>query len=104
LRALAVTGKKRAGALPDTPTFIEVGLPGVVFEPWFGVLAPAKTPEPVLTKLHVTITRATETPEISARVAAAGLDPVVSSRSDFETYYHAERVKWVKIARDAGIQ
>jgi tripartite-type tricarboxylate transporter receptor subunit TctC len=104
LRALAVTGKKRAGALRGTPTFIEVGLSGVVFEPWFGVLAPAKTPEAGLKQLHGTITRAGETPEINARVAAAGLDPVVMSRSEFETYYHAERVKWVRIAHDAGIQ
>jgi tripartite-type tricarboxylate transporter receptor subunit TctC len=104
LRTLAMTGRKRAAALPDVPTFFESGLRGVVFEPWFGVLAPAKTPDPIVDRLHTIVTEATNTPEVNAKISSSGLDPVSRSRADFEGFYSSERVRWLKIAHDAGIR
>ncbi len=104
LRALAMTGRKRATAVPDVPTFAELRLPGVVFEPWFAVLAPAKTPEPVLTRLHAIVTDATQASDVNTKVSSSGLDPVLMSRAEFEKFYDSERTRWLKIASDAGVK
>jgi tripartite-type tricarboxylate transporter receptor subunit TctC len=104
LRALAVTSGKRSDALPDVPTLAEAGVPGYDSTQWYGVLAPAGTPRPIVTRLHGEIVRALRAPDVRERLAADGAEPVGSSPEEFAAFIRAEIAKWAKVAKAAGIQ
>jgi tripartite-type tricarboxylate transporter receptor subunit TctC len=104
LRALGVTGPRRAGALPDVPTIAEAGLPGYESVQWYGMLAPAGTPAAVVNKLQAEIVRAVHSPEIQAAMASEGADPVGSSADEFAAFIRAEIAKWTQVVKTAGIQ
>ncbi len=103
LRALAVTGKERAGVLPELPTFVESGYPGVVFEPWFGMLAPANTPRPVLDKIASAVGAIGNAPDVRTKISSAGLDPQISGPDEFSKVFKRELERWLKSAQEAGI-
>jgi len=104
LRPLAITSAARSPIVPDIPTVAEAGLPGYESVQWYGMLAPARTPRDIITRLHGEATRVLQQPEIKARFAGDGADPVGSTPEEFTRYIQSELTKWAKVARDAGIQ
>ena len=104
LRALAVSGPKRVSALPDVPTVAEAGVPGYSALQWYGLLAPAGTPQPVIDKLAAAVGEALRAPEVRERLAQDSAEPVGSSPAEFSALVKSELVKWADIARAANIQ
>ena len=104
LRPLGITSAVRSPIVPDLPTVAEAGLPGYESVQWYGMLAPARTPRDIITRLHGEATRVLQQPEIKARFAGDGADPVGSTPEEFTRYIQSELTKWAKVARDAGIQ
>src|SRR5581483_1825711 len=104
VRALGVTSAKLSPAAPDVPTIAEQGLPGYDFTSWFGALAPAGTPQPIIDKLNAEIVKALKTPEISKQLSSQGADLVASTPQAFDAYLKSETAKWSKVIKSAGIQ
>ncbi len=104
LRVLAVGGAKRSPALPDAPTVIESGIPGYVFDVWYGMLAPAKTPRVIVTRLNTEINRSLKNPTLVQRFAAAGLDAAGGTPEAFEKLIKSEIPKWRKVVAAANIK
>lgn len=104
LRVLAVSGSKRSAAIPDAPTVIEGGIPGYVFDVWYGMLAPAKTPRGIVAKLNTEINRALKNPVLGQRFAAAGLDPAGGTPEAFDKLIRSEIPKWRKVVAAANIK
>ena len=104
LRGLAVASARRVRSAPDLPTFAEAGVPGVEGGSWYGLFAPARTPAPIVGKLHHEIAGLLKLPEIEKRLAVEGADPIGNSPQQFAAQVKADLVKWGKVARDAGIQ
>jgi tripartite-type tricarboxylate transporter receptor subunit TctC len=103
LRALAVSGGKRVGSVPDVPTVAET-VPGYAALQWYGILAPAGTPQPVIDKLHKEFATALRTPEVVERLAQDGAEPVGSTPAEFAAMIKSEMEKWAKVAQAANIQ
>ena len=104
LLALAASTAKRSSLLSEVPTVSEAGVPGYVFDPWFGILAPAKTPKPLLSRLSGEIARILELPDVKDRLRALGADPAPTTPEGFDAHVRAEIAKFQKIVRDAGIK
>lgn len=83
LRALAVSGKTRLSALPNTPTFAQAGLPGFNATTWFGIVAPAGTPRPVIEKISKDIAHILAMPDFRKKLANLGMDPLISTPGQF---------------------
>jgi tripartite-type tricarboxylate transporter receptor subunit TctC len=103
LRALAVAGERRSKLAPGVPTMIEAGLPGFSFFGWYGIVAPAKTPDAIVKRLNETLVRVMKSPDILERVAAMGNEPVGSTPAEFDKFIREEIPKWGKVIRDAKI-
>ena len=104
LRALAVTGACRSGALPEVPTLAEAGVPGYEFEGWTGIASPAGTPAAVIARLHAEIVRINDTSEAREWFAASGADPGLLSPEVFSQFIRVEHDKLGKVIREAGIK
>jgi len=104
LRALGVTGAKRAAGAPDIPTIAEAGVPGYEAVQWFGVLAPAATPRAIVMRLHGEIVRTLQAGDVRERLLADGAEPVGSTPEEFAAYIRSETAKWARVVKDAGIQ
>jgi tripartite-type tricarboxylate transporter receptor subunit TctC len=104
VRALAVTGPKRTPAAPDIPTVAESGVPGYEVTTFYGVSAPAKTPRPIIDRLHDSIVRALATPEFRERLQSQGADPVGNTPEQYTTFIVNEIAKWAKVIKAAGIK
>jgi tripartite-type tricarboxylate transporter receptor subunit TctC len=104
LRALAVTGPRRAESLPDVPTMIESGVPGYTALTWNGLLAPAGTPPEVIAKLNDAIVKAMRSPEMKERLAKIGQDVAWSTPAEFAAFLRDETAKWSKVIRASGIK
>jgi tripartite-type tricarboxylate transporter receptor subunit TctC len=104
LRAIAVTSGQRAKALPGIPTVAESGVPGYAVTQWYGVLAPARTPQPIVGRLNRELIKVLQQPEVLARLAADGAEPVGSTPEQFTGHIKAERDKWARVIRQAGIR
>ena len=102
LRAIATTGAKRSKTLPGLPTIGET-LPGHEATQWFGVLAPAGTPQDIVLKLHAVIVKAVGTAKVAQQLSAVGSDPVSNSPEEFAAHIKAEIAKWGKVAKAARI-
>lgn len=102
LRALAVTTPKRSPAAPDVPTMAEAGIPGFDISNWFGVFAPAGTPEDILNKLNAEIVKALALPDVKERLAGVGAETVGNSRAEFAAFIDKEIAKYAKLARESG--
>ena len=103
LRALAVSGGKRVASVPDVPAVAET-VPGYAALQWYGILAPAGTPQPVIEKLHKEFATALRTPEVVERLAQDGAEPVGSTPAEFAAMIKSEMEKWAKVAQAANIQ
>lgn len=102
LRALAVTGPKRSNALPDVPTIAEQGFPGVEATAWYGILAPAGTPKPVIARLHGEIVKILKLPDVTQRLEGLGFEIVGSTPGQFAAYQRSEIKKWEKVVKASG--
>jgi tripartite-type tricarboxylate transporter receptor subunit TctC len=103
LRALGVTSLTRAASLPDVPTISEAGLKGYEMSVWQGLVAPAKTPEAIVTRLNREVVAILQMPETRQRLAAQGLEPIGGTSGRFGAYIAAEFAKWGNVIRHAGI-
>ena len=101
VRALGVTSVRRISILPDVPTIGET-VPGYVGEIWYGILAPAGTPQEIITRLNSAIVAALNTPEVKARFAKQGADVVSNSPAEFGAFIKKEIVKWTKVVKVSG--
>jgi hypothetical protein len=90
LRAVAVSTRTRSRALPEVPTMVESGLPNYVVAGWYGVLAPAKTPRPIIDRLNREMVRILHLPEVVERLAADGSEPVGNTPEEFGAHIRAE--------------
>ena len=104
LRPLAVTTVKRSRALPDLPTMQEAGVRGYEVAGWYGVVAPAKLPKPLIAKLNADIVRALKTPEVADRMAADGSEPLGTTPEQFGAHIKSEVAKWRDLIQKAGIR
>jgi tripartite-type tricarboxylate transporter receptor subunit TctC len=103
LRALAVSGAHHASAAPELPTIAET-LPGFTAVVWFGVLAPAGTPAPVIARLSTEFDRIVHEPDTEKQFAAIGGEPVGGSPASFAAFIHQEILRWIRVAKEAGIR
>ena len=103
LRALAVTSAKRSSVAPELPTIAEAGVTGYEHSSWVGILAPAKTPRPVIEKLHGEIVKIVQAPDVKALFLRDGLETVGNSPREFDAIIKAEIAKWQKLVQAAGI-
>ena len=104
LRAIAVTTTRRSGALPDVPTMAEAGLPGFEMQSWFGLLAPATTPRPIISRLNAETIKAMNTPELKSAAAAAGAEVISGSPEQFAEHIKSEIARIGGIVKTAGIK
>jgi tripartite-type tricarboxylate transporter receptor subunit TctC len=102
VRALANAGIRRPAALPNVPTVAEQGLAGFDASSWYGLVAPAKTPEPVLAKLRDEVAKALKMPDMVARIHELGSEPGTVSGKDFGAFLAAETRKWADVIRTSG--
>ena len=102
LRVLAVTSARRAPALPDAPALAEV-IPGFSVTGWYGLLAPAGTPQAIVDKVRADVAQVLKDEEIRERLAGDGAIPVASSPDDFRAFIAAEIDKWAAVIRTAGV-
>ena len=104
VRALAVTGPKRTGVLPDLPTFEESGVPGMNVTNWFGVFAPAGLPRPVLERLHGAVVGAVKAPDVQSKLVSLSLDITTTTPQAFGEHLKSELERWGKVVKAAGIK
>jgi tripartite-type tricarboxylate transporter receptor subunit TctC len=103
LRALAVTGIKRSAAVPELPTMMEAGVKDYESATWYGIVAPAGTPQEIVAKLNAEIVAILKNPEVNERLSKEGADPVGNTSAEFGKFIASEIDKWRKVIRAAGI-
>ncbi len=104
LRALAVATPKRSPLAPDVPTMDEAGIAGFTGGTWFGVLAPARTPQPVIERLNREISAILKAPDVVQTFNERGIEPVGSRAAEFRAFIESESKRWLKVAQDAGVK
>jgi tripartite-type tricarboxylate transporter receptor subunit TctC len=104
IRALGVSSAQRVPAAPDIPTVSEAGVPGFEAVSWFGLLAPAKTPQAIVAKLATETQRIMKLPDVRERMTALGAEPVGGTPQEFAVFIHSEIAKWQKVIRAAGVK
>ncbi len=104
LKALAVTSRGRADVWPDVPSIAEAGVIGYEAELWFGVIAPAGTPEAIVERLNTEITRFIGSDAMKARLASQGARPIGSTREEFSAWLRAEQDKWGRVLKEIQIK
>jgi len=104
LRLLATSGPARHPDYPDVPTFAEAGMPGVEYEQWFGMMAPAKLPQPVSNSLGAAIAEAIKGPDVRERFNRLALDPFFVGPREFNARVLSDAARWKKVVDDAGIK
>jgi tripartite-type tricarboxylate transporter receptor subunit TctC len=102
LKPLAVTGARRSPAVPDVPTIAESGFPGFEATAWYGVLAAAKTPRPIVMRLHDEIVKTLALPDVKQRLEGVGFEIVGGSPEAFGAYIKSEIRKWEKVVKASG--
>jgi len=100
---VAINSPARAPQLPNVPTVAESGLPGYKYESWFGMLAPAGTPQPILDKISYDIAKAISIPDVRARMEQQGALPVTNTPGQFDVIIRNDTERNTKILRDAGV-
>jgi tripartite-type tricarboxylate transporter receptor subunit TctC len=104
LRGLAVTSLSRTSIMPDLPTIAESGLPGFEAISWFGLMAPAGTPAPIITKAYQQAAKIAMEPEMKAKLAQLGLDAASDPPDVVAKIIKADIAKWAKVIKDANIK
>ena len=104
LRALAVTTAKRSTAVPDLPTVAESGLPGYEAMPWLGLMGPAGTPAPIVSRIHREVSEILKEPEMQEKFKTWGLDIIGNSPMEFATFLRKDITQWDKVIKTAKIK
>ena len=102
LRAIAVTSPKRVPSLPEVPTISEAGYKGFDANTWFGLVAPAGTPAPIVSKINAEVNRILKMPDVKEKFAAEGGGPLGGTTQDFAALLKSDYVKWGKVVKDSG--
>ncbi len=101
VRALAISSTKRSSVVPDVPTVAEAGVAGFEFTTWYGVLAPAATPVPLINALNEHIVKAMHSPDMASRFAHEGAELIASSPAQFAAHIKTESARWGRVVREA---
>jgi tripartite-type tricarboxylate transporter receptor subunit TctC len=104
LRPIALGAPRRAPTAPDVPTTAEVGMPDLLIENWYGMVAPAKTPDAIVAALNRIANEAMADPSVKQKLADQGLTLAGDTPEQFRLYIAAETVKWAKVIKDAGVE
>lgn len=104
LRALAIVAPQRSTALPDVPTVAEAGLKDFEVTTWYGILAPAGTPQSVVKRLNAELVKVMHAPEMKEKLTATGTEPLTSTPEEFAAYIKREIAKWGDVIRKAGVK
>jgi tripartite-type tricarboxylate transporter receptor subunit TctC len=104
LKALGVTGAKRARSMPDLPTIAEAGVKGYATTTWYGALAPANTRPTVVQKLNAEIKKTLGAPEVGEHMAKDGAEPVGNTPAQFREFLSAEMTKWRELVKNANVR
>ena len=104
LRALAVTRLQRSPLFPELPTLDEAGVTGFDMDSWAGIVAPAHTPPPIVTKLNKELRKIIDDPDVNAKLGNVGFEAFSSTPKEFGDFIKVQLDKWGKMVRDAGIQ
>jgi tripartite-type tricarboxylate transporter receptor subunit TctC len=103
LKALGVTSAQRFAGSPSVPTVAEAGVTGFDVSSWYGVMAPANTPDAVVNKLHAALSKVLQTPEMKTRLEDLGALPVLDTRAQFAQLIHADLTRWARIVKEAKV-
>jgi tripartite-type tricarboxylate transporter receptor subunit TctC len=103
LRAIAITGQERSALMPEIPTCVESGMPGLVAVNWWGVLVPAGTPKAIVQKFHGDLVKVMKDADLRERFAQLGVDAVSGSPEEFAAFMKAEAAKYRKLVKEADI-
>ena len=104
LRAIAVSTTKRVSSMPNVPTVAESGVPGYDLRSWYGLLAPAATPKPVITRLHAEAVKALRAPDVVEKLSGQGAEPVASTPEEFTAFIRSETDKWANLVKAANMR
>ncbi len=104
LRILGVTSASRLPAFPEVPTFEESGVPGMLVEHWWGVMAPAGVPRPIVAKLRGEIIKALNSTDVRERFRALAVEPRTNTPEQFRALLESDAKRWARVIRDAGIK
>ena len=104
LKALGVSSERRVAAMPDVPTIAEAGVPGFEVSNWWGILAPAATPQPVLDRLYKVINAILESPDTRKRFELEGAEAARMTPAEFAAFVTQETEKWTRVVKEAGIK
>ncbi|MGH8639366.1 MAG: Bug family tripartite tricarboxylate transporter substrate binding protein [Burkholderiales bacterium] len=104
VRALGIGSKKRSPLIPDVPTISEAGLPGYELGSWYGMFAPARTPQAIVRRLYEEIVKAIADPTLKEQFTALSADAVGSTPAQFRAVLRKDIAKWAKVAREANVK
>ena len=104
LRPMGVASLKRSALMPDLPTIAEQGLPGFEVNSWSGLLAPAKTPEPIIRKLYEAVAKIVATDDMKNFLASVGAEPALMNPKDFGAYLKVDTERWAKVVKAANLK
>jgi len=104
VKPLAMTGKRRANALPDVPTFAESGFPGFEFGAWLGLFAPNETPKEIVGRLEEAMLRSIETPEMKNRLSQLGGEPIPARAAEFWKFFSDDVERYSRLVREGKVK
>jgi len=104
IKAVAIGSAKRSESLPDLPTTAELGLPQVIADNWYGIVAPPKTPQPIVDKLNAALVEALKSPEVKEKLALQGAVVVGNTPDEFAAYIKSEIDRWAEVVKTAGVK
>ncbi|MFL5066098.1 MAG: tripartite tricarboxylate transporter substrate-binding protein, partial [Xanthobacteraceae bacterium] len=104
LRALAATTTQRSKVMPDVPTIAEAGVPGYEAVNWWGMVAPAGTPQAIIDKVHKALGAVQTSPEVQKQFSSEGAEIVQMSPSEFAAYLQKEIVRWERVVKEGNIK
>jgi len=104
LRILGIGTKQRHPSIPDVPTIAESGVPGYEALAWFGIVAPAGTPDPIIKQLNASIAKSLGAEEVRERLSGLGIDATPTTPEQFAIYLREETTKWERIIRSTGLK
>jgi tripartite-type tricarboxylate transporter receptor subunit TctC len=104
LKGIGLSSAKRSPAAPDVPTFVESGFPDLVLDSWVGILAPARTPRPIVERLQKDIAAVLQMPEVRERYAVLGIDPVGNTPDEYAAQVRADLARWEQVVKKANVR
>ena len=103
MKMLAVTTAKRMSLFPDVPTLAESGMPGFEVGAWQGIMVPVATPRPIVDRLNAEVMKALQNPEVRAKLAAQGAEPLGSTPAEYGAYVKKELARWGSVVKATGV-